>query len=86
MSSAERKRKFQRMGRNGAAAAAKSRRYPLRKVVDEGATKEVEGYTLRCWELECGHKVSPPEDLIGPRYPERMRCRQCFEDQAKGGE
>lgn len=79
------KERFQRMGYRGAtsARARKTRTYPLRKVVDEHATKEVAGYTIYCWELECGHKVHPPGDLIGPRYPERMRCAQCAKDSAK---
>jgi hypothetical protein len=70
------------MGRNGARRAAASRRYPLRKVVSESAEFEP---GVRAWELECGHKVHPPEDLIGPRYPARMRCAECFADTTKEG-
>lgn len=77
-----RRERFASMGYQGGTSqrANRTRRYPLRKVIDEHATKEVEGYKLVCWELECGHKVSPPTDIIGPRYPSRMRCRRCFEE------
>lgn len=74
-------RRDRSMGYQGATSkrAKQTRRYPLRKVVDEHATREVAGSKITCWELECGHKVQPPSDIIGPRYPTRMRCRRCFE-------
>jgi hypothetical protein len=62
--------------------AARKRRYPLRKVVNEFASREevVGGHVVSysAFELECGHKLAPPEDMIGRRYPSRMRCRFCF--------
>lgn len=79
-----RREKFQSMGYRGGTSrkAAQTRRYPLRKVVDEFAheTIEVGASTLEIErvELECGHKLSPPNDIIGRRYPARMRCRHCY--------
>lgn len=85
MATQTRHEKFASMGYRGATSrkAQATRTYPLRRVVDEAATKEVAGYTVRCWELKCGHKVRPPKDLIGPRYPSRMRCAQCAKEAAK---
>lgn len=80
MSSSQRKRQLARMARNGARAAARSKRYPLRKVVSEHSQFEA---NVPAWELECGHKVHPPRDITGPRYPERMRCAQCFRESAQ---
>ena len=75
------------MGYQGAtsARAKQTRRYPLRKVVDEAADKEIKigdsTYHVTSVELECGHLVRPPEDIIGRRYPQRMRCRKCWLEQ-----
>jgi hypothetical protein len=83
VSSSERKRRFASMGRKGAERAAKTRSYPLRKVVNEHAEFEP---GVPAYELECGHKLHPPEDLIGRRYPARMRCAECFRaSQPTGG-
>jgi hypothetical protein len=57
--------------------AAQRRTYPLRRVVDHNATQSFRGSTVPAVELECGHKLAPPEDRSGRRYPERMRCRFC---------
>jgi hypothetical protein len=48
-------------------------RNPLRKIVghetnEYGALREV---------LECGHRVVPREDFIGPTNATRRRCYQC---------
>jgi hypothetical protein len=80
-----RKERFRSMGYQGGTSrrAAQTRRYPLRRVVNEFASKEVTvgdtSYEVEAVELECGHKVSPPTDIIGRRYPARMRCRRCWE-------
>ena len=60
--------------------AAKRRMYPLRRVVDHDARMDFSGTTIPAVELECGHKLAPPEDRTGRRYPARMRCRFCFEE------
>lgn len=82
-----RKEQFRSMGYQGATSkkAKQTRRYPLRKVVDEFARKTItldsgDSFKVEAVELECGHKLSPPTDLIGRRYPARMRCRKCFEE------
>lgn len=56
---------------------------PLRQVVETGvvvnvSTKlgEYEMNVLK-WKLECGHLVSPPQDIYGERFPEKMRCGEC---------
>jgi hypothetical protein len=55
-------------------------------VVDEFAENLVviggEASKVPAFELECGHKLAPPEDMIGRRYPARMRCRFCFEERS----
>lgn len=83
MPSAKRKRQFQRMGRNGAAKAQATNRYPLRRVINEFAEFEP---GVPAFELECGHKLHPPHDITGPRYPGRMRCFQCFKEVQGDGE
>ncbi len=81
------------MGYRGATSrrARETRRYPLRRVVDDFAKKEIVAGGSTYWvdavKLECGHLVRPPRDIIGRRYPERMRCRACWlEEQGGGGE
>jgi hypothetical protein len=41
---------------------------PLRKVVDGDASKD---------KLECGHVLPIAQDIYGPRFPQRRRCRKC---------
>ncbi len=94
MSSSQRKQRLKQMGQKGAARRAKTNSYPLRKVVDHNAKEQVgipEGgagpfrssFTRDAVELECGHFLSPPTDLTGRRFPDRMRCWKCAREEAK---
>lgn len=58
--------------------------HPLRRVTDHHATTLFSGVRIPAVELECGHKLAPPEDRSGRRYPACMRCRFCAAD-LKGG-
>lgn len=60
---------------------------PLRKVVGHNESEDVSQtpglpMVVPRWKLECGHLVSPPQDIYGERFPERMRCRACAALQA----
>lgn len=57
----------------GADAAAKSRRFYMRKIVREYTDDR--GMPME--ELDCGHSQRPKEDMIGRTYAERRRCTQC---------
>jgi hypothetical protein len=61
----------------------RSNEYPLRRVVDHQGRREYQGVQIDAVELECGHKLSPPEDFRGRRYPDRMRCRLCAKEEAE---
>lgn len=54
------------------------RTYPLRRVVGHDARMQEQGVSIPAVELECGHKVAPPEER---RYPACMPCRFCAASQ-----
>lgn len=63
------------------ALTARRRKAPLRLVVNHQGEMLIDGVPVPAVELECGHKLHPPEDYRGRRYPERMRCPRCLSTQ-----
>jgi len=71
-------RKEEEMNANNSTVA------PLRKIVDRpmvsiGNDGETE-YFMRKELLECGHIVSPKQDIYGPTNAARRRCPQCHKE------
>lgn len=54
---------------------------PLRKEVGEALSEG--GHPREV--LECGHKVRPREDWIGPTFAARRRCPYCGDEERKKG-
>ena len=51
-----------------------ARKYPLRRIV---GLFSIDGTGITKEQLECGHVLSPHEDIIGPTSPEQRRCWKC---------
>lgn len=68
------------------------RNAPLRAVVSTEEFTNLglddDGMMVRAprWKLECGHLVSPPVDMYGERFPDRMRCGPCRQSKFCDGE
>jgi hypothetical protein len=62
------------------------RKAPLRAVIERNVLVDVSpkpaeyAMNIPKWKLECGHFVSPPQDIYGERFPSRMRCGECLSE------